>query len=240
MSDFVPEVEENEGEEDTPMVASNSKPESTNPNIQAEPEQDFSRRFINDKWYGKYGDDGNLLEHVGDDWVPVDPEMEELLSQLWFEQEEQEKNSNAHYDWDPEKNEWVPKAKKEGEEEVNEDFIAEYQANYGVQYEEIYKKMDEEIQQKTAQAVEEEEKKKERKRKKKLGLKGDKGKEEGWVDRSGKVFAVYVSNLPLNITEEEFTEFMSKCGVIQPDFRTNKPKCKLYRDDDGELKGDGR
>ncbi|RCN32357.1 hypothetical protein ANCCAN_21835 [Ancylostoma caninum] len=55
-----------------------------------------------------------------------------------------------------------------------------------------------------------------------------------------KVHAVYVNNLPLDITLDEFKEFMSKCGVIQPDARTNKPKLKLYVDENGELKGDGR
>ena len=44
--------------------------------------------------------------------------------------------AHKHYDWDDEKKEWVPKTNKT--EEVNEDFIAEYQANYGVQYDDIY------------------------------------------------------------------------------------------------------
>ncbi|PIO58469.1 hypothetical protein TELCIR_20095, partial [Teladorsagia circumcincta] len=33
---------------------------------------------------------------------------------------------------------------------------------------------------------------------------------------------------------------MSKCGVVQPDARTNKPKLKLYVDEQGQQKGDGR
>lgn len=33
---------------------------------------------------------------------------------------------------------------------------------------------------------------------------------------------------------------MSKCGVVQPDARTNQPKLKLYTDEEGHLKGDGR
>ena len=37
---------------------------------------------------------------------------------------------------------------------------------------------------------------------------------------------VYVSGLPEDITEEAFIEFMSKCGVIDVDVRTNKPKAK--------------
>lgn len=32
---------------------------------------------------------------------------------------------------------------------------------------------------------------------------------------------------------------MSKCGLIMTDPRNNKPKVKLYRDEQGQLKGDG-
>ena len=37
--------------------------------------------------------------------------------------------------------------------------------------------------------------------------------------------------------EEEFTKYMSKCGVVDIDVRTNKPKVKLYRDSEGNFKG---
>ncbi|EGT46963.1 hypothetical protein CAEBREN_21533 [Caenorhabditis brenneri] len=240
MSDFVPETEENEEEsmklEPVAKMAKVAEPETV------VIDQSFSRRFLNNKWYGKYGEEGELLEHVKEDWVPVPEDEQEFLSQLWFEQEDQEKTARKHYDWDEEKREWVPKANSTAQEqlEVNEDFIAEYQANYGVQYDEIYKKMDDELQQKTAKIQKEQEEKKELKRKKKKGLHTEEEKKEGWVDLGDKVHAVYVSNLPEDITDEEFQEFMSKCGVIQPDIRTNKPKCKLYRDENGELKGDGR
>jgi len=50
---------------------------------------------------------------------------------------------------------------------------------------------------------------------------------------------VYVSNLPLDITEEEFMEFMSKCGIIMKDTSTGDAKMKLYTDSDGNKKGDG-
>uniref|UniRef100_A0A1I7UD52 17S U2 SnRNP complex component HTATSF1 n=1 Tax=Caenorhabditis tropicalis TaxID=1561998 RepID=A0A1I7UD52_9PELO len=237
MSDFVPETEETEETVNTKPVAKITKEDVI------VVDQSFSRRALNNKWYGKYGEDGELLEHVGDDWVPVPEDEQEFLSQLWFEQEEQEKNARKHYDWDEEKKEWIPKASSaaDGKEEVNEDFIAEYQANYGVSYDDIYKKMDEELQEKVAKAQKEEEERKELKRKKKAKNHTEEAKKaEGWVDLGDKVHAVYVSNLPRDITDEEFQEFMSKCGVIQPDIRTNKPKCKLYRDENGELKGDGR
>lgn len=50
---------------------------------------------------------------------------------------------------------------------------------------------------------------------------------------------VYVSNLPSEITNEEFIELMQKCGLILKDPETNKYKIKLYRNRDGTLKGDG-
>lgn len=50
---------------------------------------------------------------------------------------------------------------------------------------------------------------------------------------------VYVSDLPLDTTEEEFAELMGKCGMVMKDLKTQKLKLKLYRDVNGELKGDG-
>ncbi|XP_054164097.1 HIV Tat-specific factor 1 homolog [Oppia nitens] len=49
---------------------------------------------------------------------------------------------------------------------------------------------------------------------------------------------VYVSNLPLDTTEEEFVELMKKCGYIEKD-DMNQFKIKLYKDSNGQLKGDG-
>lgn len=50
---------------------------------------------------------------------------------------------------------------------------------------------------------------------------------------------VYVSNLPLDITMDEFAELMGKCGMIMRDPQTQKYKLKLYSEADGQLKGDG-
>ncbi|CAO1368194.1 unnamed protein product [Diamesa serratosioi] len=49
---------------------------------------------------------------------------------------------------------------------------------------------------------------------------------------------VYVSNLPLDITDEEFSELMAKCGMVMKDAK-GLLKLKLYREKSGELKGDG-
>ncbi|XP_053663902.1 HIV Tat-specific factor 1 [Anopheles marshallii] len=50
---------------------------------------------------------------------------------------------------------------------------------------------------------------------------------------------VYVSNLPMDISEEEFGAVMGKCGMVMKDPKTHKLKLKLYREADGTLKGDG-
>lgn len=50
---------------------------------------------------------------------------------------------------------------------------------------------------------------------------------------------VYVSNLPLDITLDEFAELMGKCGMIMRDPLNQKFKLKLYTEADGQVKGDG-
>jgi hypothetical protein len=66
-------------------------------------------------------------------------------------------------------------------------------------------------------------------------------KKEGWfqIDED-KNTNVYVSGLPLDTTDDEFEEIMSKYGIIMKDPLTSKLKLKLYRDENGEVKGDGR
>jgi HIV Tat-specific factor 1 len=66
-------------------------------------------------------------------------------------------------------------------------------------------------------------------------------KREGWfqIDED-KNTNVYVSGLPLDTTDEEFEDMMSKYGIIMKDPLTSKLKLKLYRDEGGEVKGDGR
>lgn len=61
-----------------------------------------------------------------------------------------------------------------------------------------------------------------------------------WFEESTETNTkVYVSNLPDDITEDEFVEVMSKCGMIFRDPTTNKFKVKLYAEKSGQLKGDG-
>jgi len=49
--------------------------------------------------------------------------------------------------------------------------------------------------------------------------------------------AIYVSGLPLDITIEELTQLFTKCGLIARDEK-GKDKIKLYKDSNGEPKGD--
>uniref|UniRef100_A0A1Y1KVS6 RRM domain-containing protein n=1 Tax=Photinus pyralis TaxID=7054 RepID=A0A1Y1KVS6_PHOPY len=50
---------------------------------------------------------------------------------------------------------------------------------------------------------------------------------------------VYVTNLPLSLTEDEFVEFMQKCGLVMRDLSTGKMKVKLYIDPETKsFKGD--
>lgn len=59
------------------------------------------------------------------------------------------------------------------------------------------------------------------------------------IDDSKNTY-VYISGLPKTITEEEFIDLMKKYGIIAKKFATpGKPyNIKLYKDGDGNLKGD--
>jgi HIV Tat-specific factor 1 len=51
---------------------------------------------------------------------------------------------------------------------------------------------------------------------------------------------VYVSNLPLDITEQEFVDVMQKCGLVMKDAETGRMKIKLYTEPGtNQIKGDG-
>ncbi|ODQ78029.1 hypothetical protein BABINDRAFT_163069 [Babjeviella inositovora NRRL Y-12698] len=50
--------------------------------------------------------------------------------------------------------------------------------------------------------------------------------------------AVYISQLPADVTEEELVELFSKYGVIAEDLITGAKKVKLYREEHGLVKGD--
>ncbi|KHN86507.1 HIV Tat-specific factor 1 -like protein [Toxocara canis] len=130
-------------------------------------------------------------------------------------------------EWNEVSQQWLPAI------EVDEDFLASYNANYGIKY-------DFSATEGTSAKNAESERAHEASASKKPRT-HDKPKGDGWVELDEtRIAAVYVSNLPNTITEDIFVELMSKCGVIQRDARTNKLKVKIYKDEDGRPKGDAR
>ncbi|XP_077597049.1 17S U2 SnRNP complex component HTATSF1 [Stigmatopora nigra] len=139
------------------------------------------------------------------------------------------------YDWDHDKKAWFPK--------VTEDFMAAYQANYGftpegqagvaatTETETTTKSMTTQepiLDQQTSVGADGKQK-------------GEKRKADpGWFDMEDtKNTNVYVSGLPPDTSQEEFVEMMSKCGIVMRDPISEEYKVKLYKDKDGNLKGDG-
>ncbi|XP_063591125.1 17S U2 SnRNP complex component HTATSF1-like [Penaeus indicus] len=137
-------------------------------------------------------------------------------------------SDNMVYEWDVNRRAWFPK--------LDEDFMATYQLSYGFNPDgtknENPLKFDDEEEKEAARLAEEEEKRKAEKMK-------EGKKKPTWFDiddsRNNKV---YVSNLPESTTEEEFLELMQKCGMVLKDVVSNKYKVKMYRDGDGNFKGD--
>ncbi|KAF7663547.1 hypothetical protein LDENG_00207960 [Lucifuga dentata] len=156
------------------------------------------------------------------------------------------------YDWDHDKKAWFPK--------ITDDFIAAYQANYGFNQEgdsdantatvssakpaapaaaaPDIKPPEKEIPRDAKQTVNSEQRETPAKEAKQ---KGEKRKADpGWFDiDDNKNTNVYVSGLPPDISTEEFVELMSKCGIVMRDPITEEYKVKLYKDSEGNLKGDG-
>ncbi|CAN9501403.1 unnamed protein product [Ophioblennius macclurei] len=147
------------------------------------------------------------------------------------------------YDWDHEKKAWFPK--------ITEDFMAAYQANYG-----FTKEGEPDAHSADSAAAKTENQKPQQEKLadppkpnpeqqkvpvKEAKQKGEKRKAEaGWFDvDDNKNTNVYVSGLPPDISTEEFAELMSKCGIVMRDPITEEFKVKLYKDKEGNLKGDG-
>lgn len=150
-------------------------------------------------------------------------------------------NDGMTYEWEPIKKAWFPR--------INEDFLAQYQMNYGFTKDGIAEptkptETKSEIEKLAEKAAEKSENAEQMKKK------SDNPK---WFDDAENIAStkVYVSGLPdgkpdksfdnsenfEKWDEEEFSKYMSKCGVVDMDVRTNKPKVKLYRDEEGNFKG---
>lgn len=50
--------------------------------------------------------------------------------------------------------------------------------------------------------------------------------------------SIYVQNLPPDATVDEIHEVFSRCGVINEELDTRKPRIKLYYNEDGSPKGE--
>ncbi|XP_005404646.1 PREDICTED: HIV Tat-specific factor 1 [Chinchilla lanigera] len=139
--------------------------------------------------------------------------------------------ADTPYEWDLDKKAWFPK--------ITEDFIATYQANYGFSSDGAssstthvpdtnMRAAEEPPQRKTPEPTDP--------RKRGEKRKGDSGWFHVEEDRNTNV---YVSGLPPDITVDEFIQLMSKFGIIMRDPQTEEFKVKLYKDNQGNLKGDG-
>ncbi|KAA8586782.1 17S U2 SnRNP complex component HTATSF1 [Etheostoma spectabile] len=185
--------------------------------------------------------------------------LEQLRMQELYDRRNQDGSSDPNtyidpedgtvYDWDHEKKAWFPK--------ITEDFIAAYQANYGFTQDGHPDANNAAVSSSNPAAPEPDSKSLEKKKPedaiqnpdpdqaetaaKEAKHKGEKRKADpGWFDiEDNKNTNVYVSGLPPDISSEEFVELMSKCGIVMRDPITEEYKVKLYKDKEGNLKGDG-
>ena len=162
---------------------------------------------------GEKGDDGKVYYYEGDVHLYRDKD-------------------GAIFFWDTEKKAWFPR--------IDDDFMAMYQMNYGFIDNTTPEpsKTQEPCPEPKVEPVEDtplddDEQQKPKKR-------TAPAEPPKWFEvEQEKNTKVYVSNLPNDLTEEEFIGIMSKCGMIMKDIHSHKFKVKLYRDHSGELKGDG-
>ncbi|XP_011300274.1 HIV Tat-specific factor 1 homolog [Fopius arisanus] len=128
------------------------------------------------------------------------------------------------YMWDREKSAWFPK--------IDDDFMARYQMSYG------FTDSNARVPSPTAPKVDEKAKKEADKELKKAEAKRKATEPPTWfeVDEAHNT-AIYISGLPLDITMDELIELVGKCGLVARDDK-NRDKIKMYRDADGNPKGD--
>ncbi|XP_050090181.1 HIV Tat-specific factor 1 [Anopheles aquasalis] len=150
----------------------------------------------------------------------------------------------AVFFWDEERKAWFPK--------IDDDFMAIYQLNYGFIDNTSGTAKPSEPERSgpaatAARTIKSDEQSKETELEEEgAGGQGKSKKRKAppeppkWFDLAPEQNTkVYVSNLPTDISEEEFGAVMSKCGMVMKDPKANKLKLKLYRDADGKPKGDG-
>uniref|UniRef100_A0A0K8SSD9 17S U2 SnRNP complex component HTATSF1 n=1 Tax=Lygus hesperus TaxID=30085 RepID=A0A0K8SSD9_LYGHE len=142
------------------------------------------------------------------------------------------------YVWDVKKNAWFPK--------VDDDFLAQYQMNYGFtdssQTQEVPDTIEAKVEAKSEPQPEKPSvSEKPSDSEKPQAVKRKQPDPPTWFDIDEKDNTkVYVSNLPLDITDQEFLDLMQKCGLVMKDLDTGKMKIKLYTErGSSTLKGDG-
>lgn len=121
--------------------------------------------------------------------------------------------------FDKEKGAWFPK--------LDDEFMARYQMNYG-----FTETKDETLENKKVDKPEDTPKEEEKDESKQAQNKGEKRKasEPTWFELDEKENTkVYVTNLPTDITEQEFIDLMQKCGLVMRDPSTGDFKIKLYK-----------
>ncbi|KAI1730708.1 RNA recognition motif domain-containing protein [Ditylenchus destructor] len=186
----------------------------------ADTSQEPERRFVDGRWLCFDSVNNTFLEYSDGEWK----DAEEENSQLKEKWDQAQSTSTARcvvngvqMVWNNATQQWLP------EVDVDEDFLAVYNATYGVNYDYDTEK--------GVPLTKEEKRAKKRELEK---------QPVAWVDiEDDKNTNVYVSGLPSTITEEQFTELMTKCGIIMKDPRSGKSKIKLYRTETGDPKGDG-
>ncbi|XP_017048530.1 HIV Tat-specific factor 1 [Drosophila ficusphila] len=179
-------------------------------------------------------------------WIPKQPSSKQ--DGVYGVDEQGERTytdkDGAEFFWDAAKNAWFPK--------IDDDFMARYQMNYGF-IDNTSAGEKEKAEKEAAEAKRKEEELKRMTAEAEAAMNKDNtpstaaptGKRK--VQEPPKWFEmdpsqntkVYVSNLPLDITMDEFADLMGKCGMVMRDPQTQKFKLKLYAEKDGQIKGDG-
>lgn len=184
-----------------------------------------------------WGDYAPYITYEGDEAVYTDPNTSQKYtwsetSSSWVLKKDADPSKVYSYEddkhiyteadgskffWDEEKKAWIPK--------VDDEFLAYYQMSYGF------------VENNT------ESKPSEDKDKKDITKKSEAVKRKNdpqWFEPAEETNTkVYVSNLPLELTEEEFVNFMQKCGLVERDPSSQKMRVKLYMDKEQNcFKGD--
>jgi hypothetical protein len=150
------------------------------------------QREVDGRWIYPSGE--KFLEFIDNQWKEIDPtRLEEIRTKYDAADPYRKVVNGVQMKFNLHLQQWLP------EVEVNDDFVAMYQANYGVPID--YSKLPPSEKEIKLKELEEKQKAKEERKRKAAEM----GQEEGWTEISDERDThVYVSNLPTDITDEEF------------------------------------